>query len=94
MDDVEKAHLRVEIHNATPLCGSCQSATFMAWHDPHNTLDADDLPRGAVNLREYDTRYMIRCDYFRMTVPHPEKLTLCEAYKVEETDFDKIPIDD
>ena len=61
------------------LCGSCQSSTLIGW--PREHLDVDDLPRNAASDHQVECWYMVRCDYFRMTIPHPDRLAFCEAHK-------------
>lgn len=64
---------------AKTLCGQCQSATFIGW--PGERLEREDMPRGAGYDGESRHWYQVRCDYFKMTVPHPGQMAFCEAHK-------------
>ncbi|HCS64507.1 MAG TPA: hypothetical protein DIW64_10760 [Cellvibrio sp.] len=64
------------------LCGQCQSSTLIGW--PDEDVDRDELPRGAVLDQETKSWYLVRCDYFRFTVPHPDQMSFCDAFKKRE----------
>ena len=82
MDDTLSAPQRQALAasiRANTLCGQCQSATLIGW--PSGQLEREDMPRGAAYDSVSKHWYLVRCDYFKMTVPHPGKMTFCEAHK-------------
>ena len=68
----------IEIIRMNSLCGNCKSSTLIGWPIE---VDRDDLPRSIEKDRETDHWYLIRCDYFKITVSQPQELAFCEAYK-------------
>jgi hypothetical protein len=59
------------------LCGTCTAAKFMFW----TADELDDKPSGLTRDRTTGLAYLIRCDYFRLTVQSPHALQHCEGYK-------------
>lgn len=62
------------------LCGSCSAAKFMFW----SWLEPDAKPHGLCEDRDTELAYLVRCDYFRLTVQSPEGLKKCEGYHPKE----------
>lgn len=62
------------------LCGRCQSSTFQCW----DVSEGDEYTRSVAD--NWMLGYSVRCDYFKTTVNSPEKLGLCEAFRVPEKD--------
>ena len=82
MDDTLSAPQRQALAasiRANTLCGQCQSATLIGW--PSGQLEREDMPRGAAYDSVSKHWYLVRCDYFKMTVPHPGQMAFCEAHK-------------
>jgi hypothetical protein len=67
------------------LCSSCQSAKFMRWDG--DGLGGLDKPHGMNKDKETGTFYVLRCDYFKLTVFEPASLRSCDAWK-EKGDAD------
>ena len=62
------------------LCGTCTAAKFMVW----DAEGLDDKPSGVARDRATGLAYLVRCDYFRLTVQSPHALKHCEGYKSKD----------
>ncbi len=72
-------HLAEQLR-AGSLCGQCKSSTLLGgWSD--ETVSKDNLPSFVIDSDEHECSYMIRCDYFKLTIPEPETLQFCETFK-------------
>jgi hypothetical protein len=72
---------------ANSLCGQCQSSTLIGW--PKKFLDRDEFPRGTEFDEEAKCWYLVRCDYFKITVPHPDQMSFCDAFKKKEPEVNQ-----
>lgn len=61
------------------LCSSCQSAKFMRWRA--DDAVGMDRPHGMHKDAATGMWYVLRCDYFRLTVFEPPSLAHCDAWK-------------
>ena len=73
----EKAFERVKEH--CQLCGKCNAATFMVW-DCQDIKTEHDTPPGMARIGK-KLGYVVRCDYFKITVKAPYLLQGCEAFR-------------
>lgn len=64
------------------LCASCRSAKFMRWDA--EAVAMMDKPNGMNKDQQTGMYYVLRCDYFRLTVFSPEGLRECDAWQAKD----------
>jgi hypothetical protein len=65
-----------------PCCGRCKSAKFMVWELSKREYGDNKPPSGAV-AHGTDIWYLVRCDYFKLTVYEPRMLSKCEGLQTK-----------
>ena len=62
------------------ICGNCKSAKFMFWQSDQ-LVGEHDAPNGSVKDRKRGMTFLIRCEFYRITVKSPAALLKCEGLR-------------
>jgi len=60
------------------LCGRCKAGKLMIWETSDGRMS--DKPNGGAS--HDGLFYLVRCDYFRLTVQSPDALITCDGFQL------------
>ena len=65
------------------LCSHCTAAKLMVW-DSKRGDGLEDKPHGLSYHGPSGLHFLVRCDYFRVTVQSPAALIKCEGFQAKK----------